>query len=199
VPDYVLSTGVTYYARVTATLGDNSAQSDVSSFTVAPVDYTDAPVFVNPAASGQTIHSNESVTLAPYGGLSAIIVEISKTDAFPTRTGTYRVTLNNFETSTKELGEVLISSSHLEDGTTYYLRARGNYLKSNSNYYTPYTDVMTFVYSSAAGIDAIGTDADARTVIGYYDLQGRPVDTTIAGSLYIARYSDGTAAKVIAK
>jgi len=46
-----------------------------------------------------------------------------------------------------------------------YLRARGNYLKSNSNYYTPYTDVMTFVYSSAAGIDAIGTDADARTVI----------------------------------
>lgn len=196
VPDCTLSTGVTYYARVTATLNGKSVQSDVTQFTVASADYTDAPVFTNPTVNGQTIHSNEPVSLAPYPGLYDIRVEISELETFPTRGATFVNSLTNFVTETKPLGEINIKSNPLVDGKTYYLRARGSYKKSGKSYNTPYTEVMTFVYSAAAGVnDLIDTASDA-TVIGYYDLRGVRYDNPQPG-VNIVRFSDGTARKLV--
>lgn len=196
VPDYTLSTGVTYYARVTATLNGKSAQSDPAEFTVAPVDYTDAPVFTNPSVDGQTIFSNQTISVAPCPGLYDVRIEVSELSTFPVRGATLVNTLNNFETQTKPLGELTIQSNPLVDGKTYYLRARGEYKKEGKNYYTPYTDVITFVYNAAAGVDDLIDGAAGAAVTGYYDLRGVRYDRPQPG-VNIVRFSDGSARKLV--
>ncbi len=195
VPDCTLSTGVTYYARVTATLNGKSVQSDVTSFAVAPAEYTAAPVFTNPTVNGQTVHSNQAITLAPYAGIYDIRVEISETDKFPVRGATFVSSLTNFVTETKPLGEIKIQSNPLVDGKTYYLRARGSY-KNPGTKYTPYSETMTFVYSAAAGVDDLIDTAGGATVTGYYDLRGVRYDNPQPG-VNIVRYSDGSARKLV--
>lgn len=196
IPDYTLSTGVTYYARVTATLNGKSSQSDPAKFTVAPADYTEAPVFTNPTVDGQTVHSNQPISLAPWAGLFDVRIEVSELATFPSRGATFVNTLSNFDTETKPLGEIKIQSKPLVDGKTYYLRARGSYKKEGKNYYTPYTDVMTFVYSAAAGVEDLIDTAGGATVTGYYDLRGVRYDRPQPG-VNIVRLSDGTARKLV--
>lgn len=196
VPDYTLSTGVTYYARVIASLGGKSSQSDPVAFTIAPVDYTETPVFLTPAADGQTVHSNQAIEVARWSGLYSVRIEVSETSAFPTRGATLFNTLTNFETKTKPLGELKIQSKALVSGKTYYLRARGEYKKAGKTYYTDYTPVMTFVYDSAAGVEDIGADGNAATPVGYYDLQGVSYPAPQPG-VNIVRYSDGSTRKLV--
>lgn len=196
VPDYTLSTGVTYYARVTATLGGKSSQSDPVKFTIAPVDYTDAPVFTNPVVDGQTIFSNQTISLAPWAGLYDVRIEVSELSTFPSRGATFVNTLSNFATETKPLGEIKIQSKPLVDGKTYYLRARGSYKKDNKNYYTPYTELMTFVYDASAGVEDILDNTGGATVTGYYDLRGVRYDRPQPG-VNIVRLSDGSARKIV--
>ncbi len=171
-PEQAISTGVTYYARVTASLGDDSMTSPIVKFTTATVDYTDAPVFVQPLNPGETVYSNNCIIVEPWHGLNGVTIEVSETDQFPTRGATAQSTLVNFETSTKPLGEWKISSKALVDGKTYYLRARGRYMKSGSSTaYTPYTPVMTFVYSANTGVEEIAADS-AELSGNVYNLQG---------------------------
>ncbi len=171
-PVQAISTGVTYYARVTASLGSYSLTSPIVKFTTATVEYTDAPVFANPVNPGETIYSNNSIIVEPWHGLNGVTIEVSETDKFPTRGATAQSTLVNFDTSTKPLGEWKISSKNLVDGKTYYLRARGRYMKGGtSTGYTPYTPVMTFVYSASTGVESVAADA-AELSGNVYNLQG---------------------------
>lgn len=197
VPDYTLSTGITYYARVVASLGGKSVQSDPVEFTIAPVDYTETPVFLTPATDGETVHSNQSIVVERWSGLYSVRVEVSESDAFPQRGATLFNTLTNFETQTKPLGELKIQNKPLVSGKTYYLRARGDYKKEGKTYYTDYTPVMTFVYDEEAGIDEIGVDGgNAATVVGYYDLRGVSYPAPQPG-VNIVKYSDGTTRKLV--
>lgn len=171
-PEQAISTGVTYYARVTASLDGHSMTSPIVKFTSATVDYTDAPIFVNPVNPGETVYSNNSIIVEPWHGLNGVTIEVSETDQFPTRGATAQSTLVNFDTTTKPLGEWRISSKSLVDGKTYYLRARGRYMKGGSSTaYTPYTPVMTFVYSASTGVESVVADG-AQLTGNVYNLQG---------------------------
>ena len=48
------------------------------------------------------------------------------------------------------------------------------------------------------GIEEVETDKTAPTLVGYYDLNGRPINGKQRGAV-IMRYSDGTARKVLVK
>ena len=47
-------------------------------------------------------------------------------------------------------------------------------------------------------IEEVETDKTAPTLVGYYDLNGRPINGKQRGAV-IMRYSDGTARKVLVK
>ena len=48
------------------------------------------------------------------------------------------------------------------------------------------------------GIEAVGTDKTAPTIVGYYDLNGKLINGKQRGTV-IVRYSDGTARKALLK
>ena len=48
------------------------------------------------------------------------------------------------------------------------------------------------------GIEEVETDKTAPTIVGYYDLNGKPINGKQRGAV-IVRYSDGTARKVLVK
>lgn len=195
VPDLKLSTGVTYYARVTASLNGKTTQSDPLEFKIADVEYDKAPVITNPATAGQTIFSNEAIAIEAYPGLTGVRLEISTSQSFPVRGATLVTTLSDFATQTKNLGELKVQNKPLVDGQTYYVRARGEYKKGGASQNTPYCAVTSFVYNAAAGVEDI-LDNNGATIVGYYDLQGVRYETAQPG-VNIVRYSDGSARKVV--
>ena len=166
VPAKLLTTGTKYYVRVTATLGENSSQSATTSFTTADrSDYT-APELLNPATDGQTMHSNEYLTVADWDGMTIVQVQVSASSTFPARSS-YTLPLKNFASRDAQLSSAKISGKALVDGTTYYVRVRGGYnltTKAGTNY-TAYGPTRTFVYSSAAGVDDVTADSDATVSI----------------------------------
>ena len=54
------------------------------------------------------------------------------------------------------------------------------------------------VVMQPTGIEEVETDKTAPTIVGYYDLNGRPINGKQRGAV-IMRYSDGTARKVLVK
>lgn len=162
IPANVLSTGRQYYARVTASIDEASSTSDILAFTTVDKDDYEAPAFTNPAEDGLTLHSNESITIEPWEGLSSVTLQLSTTDDFPSRTS-YSYTFADYATATPELGTIKLSSKNLVDGTTYYIRARGGYnlTTSTATQYTDYTPVRTFIYSSEAGVNDVANDTNA--------------------------------------
>lgn len=197
VPEAKLFSGMKYYARVTATLNGKQSVSDVISFSTANVDY-DAPVFVSPSASGVTLHCNEAISFKPCNGMYSLTVNISASSSFPTRSS-YTSTLYNFETSDKPLGEVKISSKNLENGKTYYLRARGSYYNTASSTpkHTPYTETMTFVYDESAGVTDVTADDSAKTYVTADGTLFAPAGTavtvyTVDGVLMLSAVSEGS-------
>ena len=50
-----------------------------------------------------------------------------------------------------------------------------------------------------AGVEGVEADAEAKTVEGYYNLQGVRIDNPERGQVSIVRYADGTAKKVVIK
>lgn len=195
-PAKSLTTGTKYYARITASLNGATSASEIVAFsTVDKSDYA-APTFVTPKSNGDTLHSNETITVAEWDGMANITLQIATDDTFPARTS-YSYTLSGFETNSPELGTIKLSSKNLVDGTTYYLRARGGYYltTSQATQYTDYSPVMTFKYSAEAGVDDITADSTIPAV--YYNLQGLEVESdNLIPGVYIRRQGS-TATKVI--
>ena len=54
------------------------------------------------------------------------------------------------------------------------------------------------VVMPTTGIEEVETDKTAPTIVGYYDLNGKPINGKQRGAV-IVRYSDGTARKVLVK
>lgn len=161
VPQYVLSAGVKYYAKVVATVAGGTETTDVYEFTTKSVDVT-IPVFVNPMASGQTLHADEVVAVQPQEGIVSTHFSISEKETFPARSsynGTYQV--GTF--CTPMLTDVKMVSKALEDGKTYCLRAQFNYYANGKLTTTEWTPVVTFVYSATpvGGVDSVVADGIA--------------------------------------
>lgn len=163
IPAKTLINGATYYARVTATASGASSTSPIYTFTTENrTDFT-VPAFVTPASDGATLYSNQAITVEPWDGLANVAIEISTSQTFPTRGTTLKTNLSDFETSLAPAGELKLSGKAMMDGTTYYLRSRGVYslTTSTASQYTDYSPVITFVYSSGAGVANVATDTEA--------------------------------------
>ena len=166
VPEDALYSGRKYYVRVHAVRNGRAATSDVSSFATADIVY-EAPDFVNPQTAGATIHSNQSVEIEPYIGMSGVSLQISETEEFPTRKS-YRVTLKDGETATPLLSEIKVASKALVDGQTYYVRVCAQYYTQATGANAQSSDyrVSSFVYSAEAGVSDIVADNAAVTLDG---------------------------------
>ncbi|MDE5629166.1 MAG: family 10 glycosylhydrolase [Muribaculaceae bacterium] len=188
-----LSTGKTYYARVTGSRGISKSVSATVTFSIAErTDYS-APAFINPSADGVTIHSNESVELEAWEGLTNVSLQISTSTTFPARSGTYTVTFNSFENVSKPLGEIKINAKALVDGTTYYTRTRGTYtLSTGSTATTDYSPVRSFVYSASAGVGSPTEESVQAHMEGSVLILGAParlVEIYDAAGRLIASYN----------
>ena len=201
VADAKLLSGYKYYVRVTAMRNGRSSASDVATFSTADIIYG-APKFVNPQTDGATIHSNQSVIVEDWKGMNSISVSISDSESFPARKS-YKATLKDGETSTKELGEIKVASKALVDGQIYYVRICGNYFTQDSSSKekeTEYT-VSTFVYSAEAGISDMITDdenpsIDAEGILSM-PVEGNNVDVyTADGSMVMSVAGAGLTANL---
>ena len=145
VPQYRLAGATTYYARVTARYDGATIFTPLTSFTTAEV-FPAVPVMLMPDHEGMVLSNNDVVSFEPFEGVHSLRVQISSSEAFPTRSS-YNGTLEGtFETpmlgSIKGIGKMV-------DGTTYYVRARFAYRTLDTGttlQYTEYCPVSTFVY-----------------------------------------------------
>lgn len=196
VPELTLSTGRNYRLRVTANSDGASAITPTVRFATADrSDYT-APQIVSPATDGVIVHADETIAIEPWSGMTNAYIEISASNSFPARS-TSKTTLSGFETETKQLADIKISSKALVGGNTYYVRTRGGYSLQGSSgvNYTAYGPVRSFVYSDQAGIFAPETDASQLYIdnsavlhlpvpaaVNVFDLAGRSVLTAPAST-----------------
>ncbi len=205
VPASELSSYYDYYARVTVYSGEKKLTSATVKFKTVEKSYTDTPVIAYPATDGATVYSNEPVRLNPWSGYRQVKVQISTSTSFPSRSSKL-LTLSDFATATADMGTL-----SLKDGTTYYVRAYGEYGVSSSTTLqkTGYSAVRSFVYSSEAGIDGVVGDEQATiyvtaddqlmlggiaTYIEIYTLDGKLVkalDVTELPSLDLSSMASG--------
>ena len=155
VPKYRFAGATTYYARVTATYGDATVTTPVSSFTTVEV-IPPMPVYVFPTADDMVLYPTDVVRFEPVEGIGSLRVQISSSTSFPTRTS-YNGTLEGtFETP--QLGTIK-GTGKLTDGKTYYVRARYAYrtlATGTTVQYTDYCDIRSFVYHEVITGDVNG-------------------------------------------
>ena len=146
VPKYRLSGATTYYIRVSATYGNITVTTPVSSFTTVEV-IPQVPEYIRPAESDEVLYSTDVVRFAPVEGVQSLRVQISNSETFPART-TYNGILEGGVFETPQLGDIK-GAGKLSDGKTYYVRARFAYrtlATGTTVQYSDYCDVRTFVY-----------------------------------------------------
>lgn len=170
-----LSYYTTYYVRVTASKDSQSIKSE--SIEVKTLDPTTvpAPEFVKPAKNGETLHCNDKIEVKPWEGYNKVRIELSKSETSFTARSCYLADLVDFSCTTVELGDATVKvgspKAALVDGTTYYVRAYGQYACSTSTAKkTDYTPVMSFVYSAEAGVEGIATDGEDKVYVTADDM-----------------------------
>ncbi|MDY2916694.1 MAG: family 10 glycosylhydrolase, partial [Muribaculaceae bacterium] len=188
IPAKKLMNGRRYYARVTATLNENTLVSETSQFTIANVNHT-APALAGGIAAG-VLHANEYVEVQPWEGMNQVTVQIATSTSFPSRSS-LNVTLKDFATKgDKTAAELKIVSTPLKENTTYYARTRATYYVDNASKTTAWSDVKTFTYSTEAGVNDVVSDgsaavklsgnvltAPAASVVNVYNVAGALVET----------------------
>lgn len=210
IPDYLLAGNTQYFFKVEAKSGDASIETDVVAATTKYVEPV-APSFSNPSESGQVIHANEVVAVAPESGVLQTTIMISGSESFSARSS-YKGVFDAGVFTTPELQDVKLITKELVDGQTYYSRAQFQYVsESGSTAETAWSPVVQFVYSSEAGVanavadggmwfadDAIiasepATEitvyaADGRVVLsGVADASGKLPVATLPAGVYVAK------------
>ena len=155
VPRYKLAGATSYFVRVTAMSGGNTAVTPVSEFTTMEV-IPPVPEYVLPSRDGMTLYRTDVVRFEPVEGPSSLKVQISSSESFPTRSS-YNGTIEG-EFETPQLGTIK-GTGKLTDGKTYYVRARYAYrtlATGTTMQYTDCCDIRTFVYRDAIPCDVNG-------------------------------------------
>lgn len=182
----------TFYARVTATLDGCTSTSEPVAFKTIEKTYTDNPTIARPATNGATLYSNQTVSVNPWSGYKQVKIMISESSSFPAR-NSKTITLTNGACESKELG-----TYSLKNGTTYYVRAHGEYSVSSTTTLqkTAYSPVLTFVYNSDTGIDDVENDAakvyihndilvvNADAKVEIYTIAGQMVENVAVEGMY---------------
>lgn len=182
----------TFYARVTATLDGCTSTSEPVAFKTIEKTYTDNPTIARPATNGATLYSNQTVSVNPWSGYKQVKIMISESTSFPAR-NSKTITLTNGACESKELG-----TYSLKNGTTYYVRAHGEYSVSSTTTLqkTAYSPVLTFVYNEGTGIEGVENDAaevyvhndilvvNADAQVQIYTIAGQMVENVAVEGMY---------------
>jgi hypothetical protein len=182
----------TFYARVTATLDGCTSTSEPVAFKTIEKTYTDNPTIARPATNGATLYSNQTVSVNPWSGYKQVKIMISESSSFPAR-NSKTITLTNGACESKEL-----STYSLKNGTTYYVRAHGEYSVSSTTTLqkTAYSPVLTFVYNEGTGIEGVENDAaevyvhndilvvNADAQVQIYTIAGQMVENVAVEGMY---------------
>lgn len=195
IPQYMLGGGIRYYARVAYDSHGTTCYTSPVTFTTAEVPAS-VPAIASPAEDG-TLYADRAIALTPIEGASLITLEVSASTSFPARS---RYTSSNIDAATgldaKTGSEIRIAGKPLEDGATYYARARATYICDGKSVSTEYSPVVTFRYSAAnVAVNDIAADGASVTSTEYYDLAGRRLNAApTPGQAAVARMvmSDGT-------
>lgn len=157
VPGTTLYYGSQFYCRVTAERGGRRSVSPVGTF-VTVDGVPEVPRFVNPAAGGVTIHSDQSIEVERPEGAATMLVQVSTDPEF--KTGVYRSTLRVGETATPPLSRARISGKALVDGQSYNVRVCARYFSQDAPSTEKETDyaVSSFVYSATEGVNDAAAD-----------------------------------------
>jgi hypothetical protein len=183
VPIYYFAGATTYYARVTATYGDATVVTPISSFTTVEV-IPPVPVYVFPGEGVDVLYSTDVVKFEPVEGVGSLRVQISTSTTFPTRSSYNGTMEGSFETP--PLGTIR-GAGKLTDGKTYYVRARFAYrtlATGTTTQYTDYCDIRSFVYR-----EAIAGDVNGDGEVGIADINAL-IDIILSGDTTNIRNAD---------
>ena len=144
VPTGTLNPGSKYYVTATLTYNGLDQTSPVVAFTTQ----FDVPSFVCPTDGG-ILYSDDYIVLQRQSEAVSYTYEVSNS---ATTWGRNRLieTLNDGSCqSTKPAGELKVNNKLMEDGTTYYARAKLTYLdEENVRRTTDYCPVISFIYKN---------------------------------------------------
>ena len=141
IPEGALLPGNRYYLQASMTYAGQVVESPVNFFTTQ----FDIPAFLHPLDGG-TLYADEHVILQPQSEAIGYIYEISSSATTWGRTR-FIETLTETNVGEKTASEIKVGSKLLEDGVTYYARARLTYLDENDNRRnSDYSPVISFVY-----------------------------------------------------
>ena len=158
IPLYAIAAGKQYYARVSMTTADAIKYSTIVPFTTKFMEAT-VPTFVRPISGGD-LYSNQTLQVSPQQAACGYVIEVSTSSTTWGRSRFVETTKDQAYNTSKTAGEIKVSSKVMEDGTTYYARARARYYSSldvTSN--TDWCDVVPFVYHSASAVESVNADA----------------------------------------
>lgn len=155
IPQYTLVPGTYYYMCVHMMDGDNYRVTGTVTFKTAYLTAT-PPAFVVPTAGG-TLYSDQYVTLERQEAAVSYTIEISTSATTWGRTR-FVETLRDFAYHTTLLaGDIKVNNKLMEDGKTYYARARASYNTPSGAANTSYSEPIAFVYSSdTAPVPVVG-------------------------------------------
>ena len=158
IPKYTLVPGTYYYMRVHMIDNGNYRVTPTVTFKTAYLTAT-PPQFAIPTAGG-TLYSDQYVTLERQEAAVSYTIEISTS---PTTWGRTRFveTVRDFAYHTTALAaNIKVNNKLMEDGNTYYARARASYNTPNGTANTDYSTPIAFVYNSGQAPQAVAGDVN---------------------------------------
>lgn len=164
VPEFKLSGNKDYYLKVVSQAGPLTFETKQVLFTTKGI-VADVPVFVRPTVEGATLYADQKIEVSPVAGISATKIMIAASTSFSPR-ASYSGTFENFVFATPELSTVKVGTKLMEDGKTYYTRARFSYYdEAKKTVETEWSQPVSFVYSKNAGVNDLLSEGVAITVV----------------------------------
>lgn len=158
IPQYTLMPGQYYYMRVHMIDNDNYRVTSTVTFKTAYLN-AEPPTFAIPIDGG-TLYSDQYVTLNRQEAAVSYTIEISTSATTWGRTR-FVETVRDFAYHTTALaGDIKVNNKLMEDGKTYYARARAAYATESGNANTDYCNVISFVYNSGTAPVAVAGDVN---------------------------------------
>lgn len=164
IPRCFLAGNTQYFARVISE--DGAKTTPTVSFTTKFIAAGN-PDFLIPQDGG-TWHADQPLRISPVEGMREVRVEVAATPSITVRNCWYTTTFDRMtwcDTKVNNASEIKISSKAMQDGNVYYARLRSTYVDADGKTVTnDYSPLISFTYSSQAGVDGIGADDNAENL-----------------------------------
>jgi len=168
IPKYTLVPGNYYYMRVHMNDNGNYRETSTVTFKTAFLE-AEPPTFAIPTAGG-TLYSDQYVTVNRQEAAVSYTIEISHKETTWGRTR-FVETVRDFAYHTTNLAQAIkVNGKLMEDGTTYYARARASYNTESGSANTEYGDIISFVYNSGTAPIVIVGDVNGDGSVNASDV-----------------------------